>query len=220
LIINVITLFPELYQSNLDNGNIKKAIKLNKLKVNLINLKDYGIGSYKQVDDKPYGSNTGMLLRVDVLHSAIKSVGSNKKKVILLSPQGTILDQAQVTKLAKEEELLLISGSYEGYDERIYKYVDLELSIGSYILSHGDLPALVVLDSISRSLEGVIKEDSLNNDSLSNNLLKYPEYTHPVIYDGQEVPSILLSGNHQAIEEYNKEQAIKNTKKKRPDLLK
>ncbi len=220
--ISIITLFPEVFKPLVKTSILDKAQSAGKLKVELVDLRKFGIGRHKQVDDRVYGGGIGMILRIDVLDVAIKKVKSRlrRSKVILLTPQGETLNQKKVKELSKEKHLILICGKYEGVDERVRELVDEELSIGDYVLSGGEVPAMVVLDSVSRLLPGVLEEEATQLESFSQNLLEPPQYTRPEDYKGMEVPKVLLSGNHGEIEKWRGEKAVKKTKERRPDLLK
>ncbi len=220
--ISIITLFPEVFKPLVKTSILEKAQSAGKLKVELVDLRKFGIGRHKQVDDRVYGGGIGMILRIDVLDAAIKKVKSRlrRSKVILLTPQGETLNQKKVKELSKEKHLILICGKYEGVDERVRKLVDEELSIGDYVLSGGEVPAMVVLDSVSRLLPGVLKEEATQLESFSQNLLEPPQYTRPEDYKGMKVPKVLLSGNHGEIEKWRGEEAVNKTKERRPDLLK
>ena len=189
--------------------------------INLINIRDFSKDKHKKVDDTPYGGGAGMVMRADVVYDAFKSVETPNSKLIYLTPQGKTLNQAKVEELAKNEHLILLCGHYEGIDQRVIdKIVDEEISIGDYVLTGGEIPAMVLIDSVSRYIEGVIKNDSKKEESFSQGLLEYPQYTRPEEFEGQKVPEVLLSGHHQKIEKWRKEQAIKITLNKRPDLIK
>jgi len=222
--IDVITLFPEFFDGLKNHSIIGRAIGSGKVELVTHNLRDYSSDKYKAVDDHPYGGGVGMVLRFDILLKAIldiknKSSEINRTKVILLTPQGQVYKQSIAKNLSKETNLILICGHYEGFDERIREYVDMEISIGDYVLTGGEIPAMVLVDSISRLIPGVLGDDTSSEvESHSDNLLEYPQYTRPPEHDGKKVPEILLSGNHPKIEEWRKEQAIKRTKARRPDL--
>ena len=226
MVISVITLFPSVFRPLLESSILAKAQKMDKLRVNLINLRDFGIGRFKQVDDRVYGGGVGMILRVEPLFAAIRFAKSKVKaspkgrKVILLDPQGKRLDQKTVRRLAKEKHLILICGKYEGVDERVRKIVDEEISIGDYILSGGEIPALAVIDAIARLIPGVLDEEATRSESFSpSTALEPPQYTRPEEFRGMKVPKILLSGNHPEIAKWREREALKKTKKLRPDLL-
>ena len=231
--IDIITLFPEFFESFVKHSIVGRAVKNNKLEIVTHNLRDYADDKYKSVDDHPYGGGPGMVLRFDVLLKALKNVKAkskiqnNKSKTILLTPQGQVYKQKMAQELTKETNLILICGHYEGFDERIREYVDIEISVGDYVLTGGEIPAMVIVDSVVRLLPGVLGDDKSSIDeshspstsSGSTRLLEYPQYTRPEEYDGKSVPKILLGGNHKEIDAWRKEQAEERTKVRRPDLL-
>ena len=217
---DVLTLFPEMFEV-LNQSILGKAQEKNLIDINLINIRDFSKDKHKKVDDTPYGGGAGMVMRADVVYDAFKSVKTPNSKLIYLTPQGNTLNQAKVEELAKNEHLILLCGHYEGIDQRVIdKIVDEEISIGDYVLTGGEIPAMVLIDSVSRYIEGVIKSDSKEEESFSQGLLEYPQYTRPEEFEDQKVPEVLLSGHHQKIEKWRKEQAIKITLNKRPDLIK
>ena len=217
---DVLTLFPEMF-SSLEQSIIGRAVENEKISVNLINIRDFSTDKHKKVDDTPYGGGAGMVMMPDVVDRAYNSIKDKKAKVIYMSPQGKTLDQKKVEELSKEEHLIILCGHYEGIDQRVIdKIVDEEISIGDYVLTGGELPAMVLIDSVSRYVEGVLKEESIKEESFSEGLLEYPQYTRPENFEGVKVPEILLSGNHQEIAKWRKEKSLEITKKKRPDLLK
>ena len=217
---DVLTLFPEMFDS-LEKSIIGRARKNGIIDINLINIRDFSQNKHKKVDDTPYGGGNGMVMMPDVVYRAYESIKKEKSKVIYLSPQGKKLDQKKVEELAKEEQLILLCGHYEGIDQRVLdEIVDEEISIGDYVLTGGELPAMVLIDSVSRYVEGVLQQGSTAEESFSMGLLEYPQYTRPEIFKGNKVPEVLLSGNHQKIEEWRKQKSIEITRKKRPDLLK
>ena len=217
---DVLTLFPEMFDS-IKQSVIGKAIEKNIIDVNLINIRDFSEDKHKKVDDTPYGGGAGMVMKPDVVYRAYNSLDNKDAKVIYMSPQGKKLDQKKVEELSKEQHLIILCGHYEGIDQRVLdKIVDEEISIGDYVLTGGELPAMVVIDSVSRYIEGVLKEESIEEESFSDGLLEYPQYTRPEIFEGQKVPEILLSGHHEKIKQWRNEKALEITKNKRPDLLK
>ena len=217
---DVLTLFPEMFEV-LNQSILGKAQEKNLIDINLINIRDFSKDKHKKVDDSPYGGGAGMVMRADVVYDAFKSVKTPNSKLIYLTPQGNTLNQAKVEELAKNEHLILLCGHYEGIDQRVIdKIVDEEISIGDYVLTGGEIPAMVLIDSVGRYIEGVIKSDSKEEESFSQGLLEYPQYTRPEEFEDQKVPEVLLSGHHQKIEKWRKEQAIKITLNKRPDLIK
>lgn len=218
---NIITLFPETIESLTNYSILGRAIKSEIVEIQIYNLRDFGIGKYKQVDDTPYGGGVGMLLKVDVMDKAIEKVRQENPKthVILMTPKGKKYDQKMTKRLSERKNITLVCGHYEGFDERIRSLVDEEISIGDFILSGGEIAAAAVLDSVSRLVPGVLgKKRSGEEESFEENLLEYPHYTNPREYKGLKVPEILLSGNHQEIKKWRESQAQKITKKRRPDL--
>lgn len=221
----IITLFPEIIKPYFNDSILKNAIKNNLINVKFYNLRDYALDKHKQVDDTPYGGGSGMLLKADVLERAISSVKKENKtdaKVVYLSPQGVKLNNNLAKKFSNEEkDLILVCGRYEGVDERFIDLcVDYEISIGDYVLSGGELPALVFIEATSRFIEGVIgSHDSVTSDSFENKSLKYPQYTRPRVFKDLKVPEVLLNGNHEEIKKWREEKALEITKKKRKDIL-
>ena len=216
---DVLTLFPEMFDL-MKQSIMGRAMEKNLIQINLINMRDFSKNKHKKVDDTVYGGGAGMLIKPDIVYDAYQSVKSEKAKVIFLSPQGKTFNQQKVLELAKEEHLILLCGHYEGIDQRVIdKIVDEEISIGDYVLTGGELPAMVLMDSISRYVEGVLSNDSKLEESFSNGLLEYPQYTRPEVFEDQKVPEVLLSGHHEKIEKWRREEALKKTFRKRPDLL-
>ncbi|MCL5090451.1 MAG: tRNA (guanosine(37)-N1)-methyltransferase TrmD [Patescibacteria group bacterium] len=227
MLISIITLFPEMFQGVFDYSIIKRAKEKKLVEINLVNLRDFGIGNHKTVDDKPYGGGTGMVLKVDVLEKAVANTkkGIKSEKVILLDPKGEVYDQKIAKNFSKLDHLILICGRYEGFDERIRNFIDAEISIGDYVLSGGEIPAMAITDSVVRLVKGVLpKEEATVFESFSEienqKLLEYPQYTRPEEYKGLKVPKVLLSGNEKEIKEFRQKEALKTTKKRRPDILK
>ena len=217
---DVLTLFPEMFEP-LKMSIIGKAIEKKLIDINLVNIRDFSKDKHKKVDDTPYGGGAGMVIRPDVVYDAYKSVKSENAKVIYMSPQGNKLDQKKVEELSKEQHLIILCGHYEGIDQRVLdKIVDEEISIGDYVVTGGELPAMILIDSVSRYTEGVISSESRKEESFSNRLLEYPLYTRPEIFEGVKGPEILVSGHHANIEKWRKQKSIENTSKKRPDILK
>lgn len=216
---DVLTLFPEMFEP-LRQSIIGKATEKKLIDLNFINIRDFSKDKHKKVDDTPYGGGAGMVMRPDVVYEAYQSVKEDKAKVIYMSPQGKRLNQQMIEDLSKESHLIILCGHYEGIDQRVLdEMVEEEISIGDYVLTGGEIPAMVLIDSVSRYVEGVLKQDSIQEESFSNGLLEYPQYTRPEIFNGKAVPEILLSGHHQNIEKWRKERSLEITKKKRPDLL-
>ena len=217
---DVLTLFPEMFEP-LNSSIIGRAKEKNLIEINLINIRDFSKDKHKKVDDTPYGGGAGMVMMPDVVYDAYKSVEDKNAKVIYMSPQGKKLTQKKVEELAKQEHLIILCGHYEGIDQRVIdKIVDEEISIGDYVLTGGEIPAMVLIDSVSRYSSGVISEESREEESFANGLLEYPQYTRPEVFEGVKVPEVLLSGHHANIEKWRKEKALEITKLKRPDLLK
>lgn len=218
--IDILTLFPDMFEGFKNESIIKRAIENKKVEINTHNFRDFANNKHKKVDDTPYGGGAGMVLMCQPIFDAVESIRKENSKVILLSPQGKKYNQKKAYELSKEEHLIFICGHYEGFDERIKTICDEEISIGDYVLTGGELPSMIITDSVVRLLPGVIDEQSHLNDSFNNNLLDYPTYTKPRNYKGLEVPEILLSGDHKEIDKWRNEQRVKNTIKNRPDLLK
>ncbi len=226
--IDIITLFPSMFTGPLTESIIKRAVESNTLQIKLHNLRDYALDKHGTVDDSPYGGGAGMVLKVDVMDRAIESIiklgqtelkTSQQPHILMMTPQGEKYSQPMAKQLAQNEWLLILCGHYEGYDERIRSLVNQELSIGDFVLTGGELPAMVVIDSIARLIPGVLgKEASHQEESFENNLLEYPHYTRPDNYKDMTVPEVLLNGNHAAIAQWRKEQATKRTQERRPDL--
>ncbi len=216
---DVLTLFPEMFEI-LNQSIIGKAIEKDLIQIKLTNIRDFSKDKHKKVDDTPYGGGAGMVMKPDVIYDAYQSIKDENAKVIYMSPQGNLLNQKKVEELSKENHLIILCGHYEGIDQRVLdKIVDEEISIGDYVLTGGEIPAMVLIDSVSRYVEGVLKEDSIKEESFSNGLLEYPQYTRPEVFEGMKVPEVLLSGHHENIEKWRKEKSLEMTKKKRPDIL-
>jgi len=229
--ITILTLFPEMFQGPFSSSIIKNAQKLGVVELEFINIRDYGIGAHRTVDDTPYGGGIGMLLRVDVIKDAIddakkrSSVVSAKQKIILMTAGGKKYDQRTAETYASLAHLIIVCGHYEGFDDRIRNYVDAEISIGDFVVTGGEIPAMLIIDSVTRLLEGVLKIGVTDAESFSYTdgdtyLLEYPAYTRPAIFDGHPVPEVLMTGNHKKISEWRLQEAKNKTSKARPDLLK
>jgi tRNA (guanine37-N1)-methyltransferase len=220
--ISIVTLFPEMFLGPFKHSIINRAIEKKLVEISFINIRDFGLGRHKIVDDTPYGGGNGMVLRTDVLKQAIDSAKiqkpNAKQKIILLTAQGKTFNQDKAKALSKLDNLILVCGHYEGFDERIKKYIDEEISIGDFILTGGELPAMLIADSVARLVPGVIKEGSSKNESFSP-LLEYPHFTKPVEFENQKVPEVLLSGDHKKIQIWRENMSLKITKKLRPDLI-
>jgi len=216
--IDIITLFPKLFESVFSESLIARAQKQKIAAITIHNLRDWSTDKHKTVDDKPFGGGPGMVLKVDVVDRALRDLPAGHK--ILLTPQGKPFSQPLAKKLAQQKQLILICGHYEGFDERIRDLVDEEISIGDYVLTGGEIPAMVIVDTVVRLLPGVVgKEASLTEESFSQNLLEYPQYPRPEEYQGKKVPPVLLSGNHAEITKWRAEQSKKRTLSRRPDLI-
>lgn len=218
--ISILTLFPEMFENFVSSSIIKRAIDSKLVDIEIVNIRDFSHLNNKQVDDTPYGGGAGMVMRADIVLKAIESVKDDDSLIILMSPGGKTFNQSISYELSKNKHLIFVCGHYEGIDDRILKYIDIELSIGDFILTGGEIPAMAMSDSIIRLIPGVIRQESSENESFNNSLLDYPVYTRPSEFNGDEVPSVLLSGNHSKIAEWRKKEALKRTKEKRPDLLK
>ena len=216
---DILTLFPEMFKP-LYESIIGKAIKKGIIDINIIDIRDFSKDKHKKVDDTPYGGGAGMVIRPDVVYDAYTSIKKDNAKVIYLSPQGKVLDQKKVENLSKEKHIILLCGHYEGIDQRVLdEIVDEEISIGDYVLTGGEIPAMVLIDSVARNIERVISKESTSEETFSNGLLEYPQYTRPEIFKDKQVPEILLSGHHENINKWRRNESIKNTYLKRKDLL-
>ena len=218
---DVLTLFPEMYEP-IKQSILGRAQEKNIININIINMRDFSKDKHKKVDDTPYGGGAGMVIRPDIVYDAYQSIENKEDaRVIFLSPQGKTLTQEKVVSLAKEKHLILLCGHYEGIDQRVLdEIVDEEISIGDYVLTGGELPSMVLMDSVSRYVEGVLTKESIKEETFSNGMLEYPQYTRPETFLEMKVPEVLISGHHENIEKWRKEQSKIITKKKRPDLLK
>jgi tRNA (guanine37-N1)-methyltransferase len=219
LSISVLTLFPELFEKYLQTSIIGRAVTNNLLNINVYNIRDYTTNKYMRVDDYIYGGGPGLLMQCQPIVDCLDKIKTNNSKVILLSPIGKTYNQEKAHELASEENIILICGHYEGIEARIENYIDEYISIGDYILTGGELPALSIIDSISRLIKGVINDESSIEESFETHRLEYPQYTNPRVYKDQEIPLILLSGNHEAIQKYHLKKSIELTIKYRPDLI-
>lgn len=218
--IKVLSLFPKMFDGILNESIIKRAIDDKKVNIDVIDLRSYSKDKHNKVDDTIYGGGAGMLIKCEPVFDAIDDLKTKNTKVIMLSPDGVKYNQEKAYELSKEKNIILLCGHYEGFDERINTVVDEKISIGDYVLTGGEIPAMAIIDSVTRLLPGVINEESHLNDSFNNDLLDYPQYTKPKEYRGMKVPDVLLSGDHKKIDEWRREEQIKKTKKQRPDLLK
>lgn len=217
---DVLTLFPEMFDT-LNQSIIGRAREKNLIDINFINIRDFSKDKHKKVDDTPYGGGAGMVMKADVVYDAYNSIQDKENaKVIYMTPQGKTLNQKMVESLSKENHLIILCGHYEGIDQRVIdKIVDEEISIGDYVLTGGEIPAMVLIDSVSRYNEGVLSTESIDEESFSNGLLEYPQYTRPQEFMGLKVPDVLVSGNHQEVEKWRQQQSLERTKQNRSDLL-
>ena len=217
---DVLTLFPQMF-SSLKESIIGRAVKDKIININTVNIRDFSKNKHNKVDDTPYGGGAGMVIMPDVVYRAYNSLENKENaKVIYMSPQGKKLNQKKVLELSKEKHLIILCGHYEGIDQRVLdKIVDEEISIGDYVLTGGEIPAMVLIDSVSRYIDGVISNESVSEESFSNGLLEYPQYTRPEVFMGEKVPDVLISGHHENINKWRRQESLKNTLKKRPELL-
>lgn len=217
--IDILTLFPDMFDSPLAESMVKRARENRLVSIRTVNIRDYAPGKHRQVDDYPYGGGAGMVMKVDVVDAALRQIKTEDSWVVMMSPQGKPLRQPGIKKLAQKRHLVVLCGHYEGFDARILNQVDEEISIGDYILTGGELPAMVLVDAVVRLIPGVLDEQSPIEESFGGDLLEYPQYTRPVEYEGQQVPEILLSGHHENIRLWRKKQSLLLTLLNRPDLL-
>ena len=217
--IDILTLFPNMFNNFKTESIIKRAIEKELIEVNIIDFRKYSKDIHNKVDDTPYGGGSGMVLMCQPIYDAIEDIRTKDSKVIMLTPDGKVYNQKFAYDLSKEKHLILLCGHYEGFDERIRKIVDLEISIGDYVLTGGEYPAMIIADSVIRLIDGVIEKESHIIDSFNDNLLDYETYTKPENFRGMEVPSVLLSGNHKKIDEFRQNSRYNRTKERRPDLL-
>lgn len=217
--IDILSLFPTLFEEFLNTSIIKRAILDKKVEINIHNIRDYSLDPHKRVDDYQFGGGAGMVLMPEPIFLAVDALKTEESYIILMTPQGIPYNQGKAYELSHKKHIIIICGHYEGFDERIRTLADLEISIGDYVLTGGELPSMVITDSIVRLLDGVIDKDSHLNDSFNNNLLDYPVYTKPQNFRGMEVPEVLLSGHHENIRKWRLEQSQKRTLERRPDLL-
>ncbi len=222
---HVLTLFPEMFSGVLHDSMLGRAEKKSIIEFNIINIRDFAVNKHKRVDDYPYGGGRGMVMQAEPIYNAYKSICDTTKDtkpyVIYMSPKGRVFDQKKAVMLSSMEDLVILCGHYEGVDQRIIdEIVDEEISIGDYVLTGGEIPAMAVIDCVSRMVEGVLSnEDSFTDESHYSGLLEYPHYTRPPVFMGREVPEVLLSGNHALISKWRMEKSLEETEKKRPDML-
>lgn len=219
--IDILTIFPEMFTPITEHSMIGRACKSGILKINLINIRDFVTNKHKKVDDTPFGGGAGMVMMAEPFFNALESINAKGKKIIYLSPKGKILDQSKVEELSKQDEMIILCGHYEGIDERIITYWDVEeISVGDYILTGGEIPAMILIDSVTRMIPGVLgSSDSHAEESIYSGLLEYPQYTKPRDFQGISVPEILLSGNHENMELWKFQQSLEITRMRRPDLF-
>ena len=218
--IDILSLFPEMYNGPFSESILKRAQQDGKVEINIHNFRDYSVDLHKNVDDTPFGGGSGMVLACQPIFDCVNSIKTSDSVVIMMSPSGKVYSQQMAYDLSKKKHLIILCGHYEGFDERIRSICDLEISIGDYVLTGGELPSMVLVDSIVRLLPGVIDSESSLFESFNNGLLDYPVYTKPRVYNGMEVPEILLSGDHEKINKYRYQEQLRKTKELRPDLLK
>ena len=217
--ITILTLFPEMFDGFLTNSIIKRAIAKKVVEVKIVNIRDYTLDKYGRVDTPPIGGGAGLIMKCQPIVDALKNNAKPKSFKILLSPKGKQYSQQNAIKLSKFDEIVLLCGHYEGIDERVNDYVDELVSIGDYVLTGGELGAMVIADSVIRLLDGAITDASLDEESFSDDLLEYPQYTEPKDFEGKKVPDILYTGNHEAINKYRRKESLKITKENRPDIF-
>ena len=217
--IDILTLFPRMFDGFLTESIIKRAIENKKVTINIYDFREYSKDPHGKVDDTPYGGGPGMVLCPQPIFDCIRSIRTDDSFVIMLTPEGKVYNQEMALNLKNKKHLILLCGHYEGFDERIKSICDMFISVGDFILTGGEIPSMLITDSIVRLLDGVIEKESLETESFNNKLLDYPTYTKPQVYEGMEVPKVLLSGDHKKIAEYRKQEQIKKTKKLRPDLM-
>ena len=217
--IDILTLFKEMYVGPFTESILKRAQNEGKVEINIHNFRDYSQDPHKNVDDTPFGGGSGMVLMCQPIFDAINSLKTDDSLVIMMTPSGKVYNQKLAYELSSKKHLIILCGHYEGFDERIRSICDMEISIGDYVLTGGELPSMILVDSIVRLLPGVIDDESSKNESFNNHLLDYPVYTKPRVYNNMEVPDVLLSGNHEKIKEYRLNEQIKKTSEIRPDLL-
>jgi len=217
----ILTLFPEIIEQYFNSSIMAKAVERGVVEMQVVDFRDFATDRHRTCDDAPYGGGAGMVIKPEPLAAALDSVGARQKRVVYPSPSGKLFHQGYAEQLSKDEELIFICGRYEGIDQRIIDmYVDDEICIGSYVMSSGELASLVIIDTVYRLVDGVIRKESLDEESFSDGLLEYPHYTRPAEFQGHKVPDILLSGNHAEIEKWRYAQRVEKTERFRPDLLK
>ena len=218
--ITIVTLFPHMFDGFLNESIIKRAREKGVVEFRVVDLRTYSNDKHHHVDDTPYGGGAGMVLKCDIMDSCLTDIKNNKSKILLMTPQGHTYKQKDAYRLAKEEDIILVCGHYEGFDERIRSYVDEEISVGDFVLTGGELPSMIISDSIIRLLDGAITEESHLTDSYSDGLLEHPQYTRPASYKGMDVPFVLQNGNHKEIAKWRRKESLRRTLERRSELLK
>jgi tRNA (guanine37-N1)-methyltransferase len=220
---DILSIFPEMFPFLIDYGIVGRAVERGKLTINVVNIRDFAEGPHLMTDDRPFGGGDGMVMKPEPIFRTLESIPKvqGKRKVVLLTPQGQLFDQSIALSLSKLQQIILVCGRYEGVDERVRsRYVDMEISIGDYILTGGELPAMIIVEAVSRLIPGILGGERSNlEESFEDCLLEYPQYTRPRVFKGDEVPPVLLSGDHKKIRLWRRVQSIKRTLEKRPDLL-
>lgn len=219
MIIDILSIFPHMFDGFLNESIIKRAIQKKIVEINIHDFREFSKEPHKKVDDYQFGGGAGMILMPEPIYDCVESIRDDDSYIILMTPQGVSYNQKKANELKLKKHLIIICGHYEGFDERIRALADLEVSIGDYVLTGGELPSMVITDSVVRLLDGAIKEESTETESFNNGLLDYPVYTKPVNFRGMEVPSVLLSGHHENIKKWRYEESLKRTKERRPDIL-
>lgn len=217
--IKIVTLFPEMFENFKSTSVVGRATQKGYVSIECVDFRKYSEDKHHHVDDTPYGGGAGMVLRCDIIDRCLEDIKSNKSHILLMSPQGKTFNQEIANRLSTEEEIIIVCGHYEGFDERIRGYVDEEISVGDFVLTGGEIPAMLISDSVIRLLDGAIRKESFTDDSFYNGLLEYPQYTRPLEYKGEVVPEVLQNGNHELIRKYRLKEALRKTYLRRPDLL-
>ncbi len=218
--IKIVTLFPEMFENFKSTSVVGRAIEKGYVSIECVDFRTYSTDKHHHVDDTPYGGGAGMVLRCDIIDKCLNDIKSDKSHILLMSPQGKTFNQEMANRLSLEEEIIIVCGHYEGFDERIRGYVDEEVSVGDFVLTGGEIPAMLISDSVIRLLDGAIRKESFTDDSFYNGLLEYPQYTRPLEYKGEVVPEVLQNGNHELIRKYRLKEALRKTYLRRADLLK